>query len=123
MSWLDIKAGSIILDKQYNWFKRTWAKLTKKELPYNLYMIAHCDMTVMVDKWLILEPRKCYSKIEKRMLETYVDKLFVFDNDQRKLAKIVNEIRGCTINGFLPLSSLLENKYYKVVHDPKKEEL
>lgn len=123
MSWLDIKAGSIILDKQYNWFKRVWAKLTNKELPYNLYMIAHCDMTVIVDKWLILEPRKCYSKIEKRMLETYIDKLFVFDNNQRKLAKIVNAIRDCTINGYLPLSSLLENKYYKVVHDPKKQEL
>lgn len=112
-----IPAGSIMMWKNYNIFKRLWYKLRNKRLPYNSFYI--WDMTgpiaipnfVKFSDLVIYSPIKPYSskQIFKLLDATYVQQ--VDCEDEQTIINIVNDIRKNTINTN-SLESLSNNQYY-----------
>lgn len=112
-----IPAGSIIMWKNYNIFKRLWYKLRNKRLPYNSFDIWNvtCPLTIpnalkFLD-FVIYSPIKPYTPKETFKLfdATYVK--YEDCEDEQTIVKIVNDIRKNTINTN-SLESLSNNKYY-----------
>lgn len=112
-----IPAGSIMMWKNYNIFKRLWYKLRNKRLPYNSFYI--WDMTgpiaipnfVKFSDLIIYSPIKPYSskQIFKLLDATYVQHADC--EDEQTIIDIVNDIRKNTINTN-SLESLSNNQYY-----------
>ena len=52
IQYVTLKPGCVLLCKKYNWFKRFWAKLSKKVLPYNHFIIFKdsCDLVNVFSK-------------------------------------------------------------------------
>lgn len=128
MKCLDIKAGSICLYKEYNWFKRVWSRITRKKLPYNFYKIYFGDSSLFVEltkekvkdsnKYIILEPIKPYSKKEKEAIKKQAIAYMQVNGNPEDLYSIINLVRANTIDPeTFTISGLLQNKYYKVVYD------
>ena len=129
MKSLDIKAGSICLYKEYNFFTRMLANLFRKQLPYNCYKIYCNNNTLFVETtnkkvknnkdYIILEPVKPYSKKEREKLKESCISYAVITNYQSGLVHIINNVRSSTLEETSELSSLLRNKYYKILYDSK----
>lgn len=112
-----IPAGSIMMWKNYNIFKRLWYKLRNKRLPYNSFSI--WDMTgpvalpnfLKLSNFVIYSPINPYSskQIFKLLNATYVQQ--VDCEDEETIIEIVNDIRKNTINTN-SLESLSNNQYY-----------
>lgn len=127
MRCLDIKVGSICLYKEYNLFTRLFANTFRKKLPYNYYKIYCSNNTLFVEttnkkvkrnkEFLILEPIKPYSKKEKEKLKEACINYSILTNFQSGLNHIINSVRPLTIENNFKLSSLLRNKYYKILYD------
>lgn len=112
-----IPAGSIMMWKDYNIFKRLWYKLRNKRLPYNSFNIwdMTCPLiipnTLKFSDFVIYSPIKPYSskQIFKLLDATYVQHEDC--EDEQTIVKIVNDIRKNTINTN-SLESLSNNQYY-----------
>lgn len=125
MTNLKVKAGSIILIKDYNFFKKYYYKLINKELPYNYYIIVDVDKSILIsyNDYLILEPRKPYNKKEKQLLTYYIVLNYGYEasNDIEELIVIVNSVRSNTITSDTKsISDLIKNKYFKIKYDSKR---
>ena len=113
-----IPAGSIIMWKDYNIFKKLWYKLRNKRLPYNSFYIWNMTSSITIPNYflkfsdfVIYSPIKPYSskQVFKLLDATYVQ----HENceDEQTIIKIVNSIRNNTIKTN-SLESLSNNQYY-----------
>lgn len=124
MKYIDIKAGSICLYKSYGFFKKLLAKLLHRKLPFNRYMLYYWDETTFVgsdtkdnDQFIILEPIKPYSKLEK----AYLKQTAMLRDCPEDLFEIINVIRPDTIDTkAFNIPALLQNRYFKVAYDSNK---
>lgn len=71
IQYVTLKPGCVLLCKKYNWFKRFWAKLSKKVLPYNHFVIFKnsCDLVNTFSKntdIIIAEPKRTI--VRKRLI-------------------------------------------------------
>lgn len=121
IDYITIKAGSILLWKEYNFFKRLWSKLTKKSLPYNrmALFVEGCDYIGDPEKdCVLLELKKNYNKKEINKLAILVDDNYFeyFGTNVADLCTTLNLIRPNTFkNNCTTIQELLEeNKYYTV---------
>lgn len=130
VQYLVAKPGSILLKKNYNWFKRLWAKITKKELPYNYFIIFFEEIDVINrdrSKRLesaLVEPKKQYSKRELRALKVLCDaedgwkSIYnsFYNLDGLRVADLfcaINVVRPNTFeDGKRELNDFLSSKYY-----------
>lgn len=126
METVTIKPGSIIMWKDYSSIRVWWSKLCRKELPFNYARIYDEQFTIAMPiskgtlpgnlRFVVLEPRKQYSKVERELLRN----MYVFDSNslEENLAITVNSIRPETFEvDNLTLDNLMNNKYYRVVYD------
>lgn len=133
IQYITLKPGSILLTKDYNWFKRTWAKIRGKQLPFNNATLfaeevdlvnVHGEHSASV----VVEPKKVYSAKEIKTLLALVknatekkdeldDLMYTYygsDGDDI-LFTIVNVVRPNTFeSNKLELDAFLNNKYYNV---------
>lgn len=126
IQYVTLKPGCVLLCKKYNWFKRFWAKLSKKVLPYNHFVIFKdsCDLVNAYSKntdVIIAEPKKNYSKKEISTLE----KILEFNGDIatsleegikiEDLFAAINVIRTNTFSDNTnDLQAFLNSKYYNI---------
>lgn len=112
-----IPAGSIMMRKDYNIFKRLWYKLRNKRLPYNSFNIWDMACPLIIPNtskfldFVIYSPIKPYSSKEILKL---LDAIYIQHEDcgdEQTIVKIVNDIRKNTINTN-SLESLSNNQYY-----------
>lgn len=120
MKTITIKPGSIILWKKYSRVREWFYKLINKDLPYNdcRLMVNRVEhVTVECDKYLIIEPRKQYSKLEQVLLRDASELVSTITIGIDKLIPI-NVVRPNTVNfNILTLDNMKDNKYYRVVYD------
>lgn len=121
IDYLPIKAGSILLRKQYGFFKRMWSKLTGKNLPYNeiTLFVNECDyIGNPKEDSVLLELKKNYSKKEINKLSTITDNKYFEDYSSNvgELCSVLNIIRPNTFKEDCNSTrELIEiNKYYTV---------
>lgn len=128
IKYITVAPGAIYITKRYNIFRRLWAKITRKELPYNEFtlflesgeMIA--DETWPKDMGILIEPKKQYSKKEMTILRGGLNRdaddyegIIIEENMSTiELFKTLNSIRPDTFaDDEANLAALLDNKYYK----------
>lgn len=126
MQYVVLKPGSVVLNKKYNWFKRLWAKLFRKVLPYNDFTMfgGSCDLVNTFSKKteaILVEPKKNYSKKEIKILLNILD----FGDDVavsqdtpvsiQDLFAAINAVRvGTFPEGTKDLQAFLNSKYYNI---------
>lgn len=129
MKEIVIKPGSIIIWKYTDWFSKIYKWFKRKSNKYDSAVICKEQFTLISPlnnfkydgiEYVILEPKKQYSKAEKQLISSYVvvnDKCI-----ESELATRINIIRPDTVDSSIfTLESLLTNKYYKIVYDSSKE--
>lgn len=129
MKEIVIKPGSIIIWKYTDWFSKLCKWVKGKSNRYDSVLICKEQFTLISPlnnfkydgtEYVILEPKKQYSKAEKQLISNYVvvnDKCI-----ESELATRINIIRPDTVDpSTFTLESLLTNKYYKIVYDSSKE--
>lgn len=126
--YINLNAGSILLWKKYNWFKRLMYRLRKKELPYNRIMlidnnIEYCYLSILRDM-KIYTPIKKYSTNEVNRLNR-----FISSEEKKPVCRwdeiicLVNAIRPKTFKNipiYIDDNFLSSNNYYRVI-DVDKE--
>ena len=112
------KAGSIQMEKQYTLFKRIWAKLKGKQLPYNKFELFVTDTTMYTlentyEKFTVVSPKKAYSNKEAKALVALVGSSEPSDVTMtaEDILIAINTIRPNTVNN---LNELIESKFYTV---------
>lgn len=127
MKKFDIKFGSVILWKKYNVFKRLWAKIKGKELPYNRWAMFNAeeeDVYVYGSDLKLYELIKPYNGKELKKLDAAATNVVISDmilEDDLKL--IINCIRPNTIPDSTDPENgdwLAGNKYYKEINEKTK---
>jgi hypothetical protein len=129
MKEIIIKPGSIIIWKYTDWYSKIYKWFKRKSNKYDSAVICKEQFTLISPlnnfkydgiEYVILEPKKQYSKAEKQLISSYVvvnDKCI-----ESELATRINIIRPDTVDpSTFTLESLLNNKYYKIVYDSSKE--
>lgn len=128
MKKFNLKHGSVLLWKDYNVFKRFWAWLTGKKLPYNRWMLWNsvmdnaCFLNMTSPK--AYELVKPYNNKELKKLENFATKTSISEvivEDDLKL--IINCIRPNTIDvngGTIDGDWLAGNKYYRLYNEKAK---
>lgn len=129
MKEIIIKPGSIIIWKYTDWFSKLCKWFKGKSNKYDSAVICKEQFALISPlnnfkydgiEYVILEPKKQYSKAEKQIISGYVvinDKCI-----ESELATRINIIRPDTVDpSTFTLESLLTNKYYKIVYDSSKE--
>lgn len=112
-----VPAGSIMMRKDYNIFKRLWYKLRNKRLPYNSFNIWNTTCSLIIPNVLKLSDFVIYSPIKpysSKQIFKLLDATYVQHEDcedEQTIIKIVNDIRKNTINTN-NLESLSNNQYY-----------
>ena len=116
----NIPAGSIVIAKSYNRWKRLIAKLFNKKLKYNdvwidpfggASFLYEDSLFVKHDVW-VFKPRKQYSKKEKLQLyEEVLPKLLTCEDPTEALL-LINLVRPNTFSGSTLEELLDNNKYY-----------
>lgn len=112
-----VPAGSIMMRKDYNIFKRLWYKLKNKRLPYNSFNIWNTTCSLIIPNVLKLSDFVIYSPIKpysSKQIFKLLDATYVQHEDcedEQTIIKIVNDIRKNTINTN-SLESLSNNQYY-----------
>lgn len=133
MRWLDVKAGSLFVYKEYGFFKKLWSKIIRKELPFNKYKICFTRMDVVLEsttckvpdseRYIYLEPVKPYSKVEVKQLRRAVEELIELGkipNTNEDKVTIINSVRPYTLSySRFIVNDLFQNKYYKKLYDSK----
>lgn len=125
IQYVTLKPGCVLLYKKYNWFKRFWAKLSKKVLPYNHFIIFKdsCDLvnTFSKNTDVIAEPKKNYSKKEINTLEKILEFKGDIATSSEEGIKIedlfaaINVIRTNTFSDNTnDLQAFLNSKYYNI---------
>lgn len=126
--YVNLKTGSILLWKKYNWFKKLIYKLRKKELPYNRIILIDTDIEYCYSSILhdikVYTPIKQYSKNESSRL-----KRFISNSDEKPICDwneiicLINAVRPKTFKN-IPLyiddNFLSSNNYYRII-DVDKE--
>lgn len=115
---IEVKPGSVLMYKDYSWPKRMWAKMTKKNLPYNRYFFPAVAQEIMVkdnEDMVIYEPMKKYNKKETEKL---LNICWDYSEDIKEIILIINEIRPNTIDTENP--DFESNKYYKTIDVTQK---
>ena len=116
----NLPAGSIVLVKRYNLWKRFKAWLTKKELKYNNAWIdpfGHCGFLFKDTLWIkhnvfTFTPKKQYSRKEMmKLFEIVLPKTLITDDPVEALLHI-NLVRKDTLSGSTLEELLDNNKYY-----------
>lgn len=114
-----LKAGTIILRKDHNWFKRLLAKLCKKELPYNKFELVDADTIYYyfgkdIESTKVAIPKKAYSVKEIKKLEAMLqsDNLFSFTTSVKDIIVAINTIRPNTFKE--NLTEVLTSKFYTI---------
>lgn len=113
-----IPAGSILMFKRYNIFKRLWYKLRKKHLPYNEFIIWDIPSKASIFAVGVIDTDfKAYSPIKPyshKEIFKLLDILYIRQEDcetEQDVINIINSIRKNTItNNSLEL--LDSNPYY-----------
>lgn len=128
MKSFDIKVGSVMFWKQYNVFKRLWAWITGKKLPYNKWALFTTDLGKSSFPFQVAtkvyEPVKPYTNKELKKLETLATQTVIADviaDEDLKL--IINCVRPNTIHvdgGVIDGDWLAGNKYYKKCNEKTK---
>lgn len=136
MKTIDIKAGTILLWKEYGKIKKALYKLIGKPLEYNRWNIYTKDVSHLCSSHdyvfpdaIMLEPKKIYSKKESNQLR----KCLIFDCDSEfcpsvalcgnistkemdRLLIAVNSVRPNTFDSTsFTLDSIKNSKYYREV--------
>ncbi len=126
IQYITLNPGSILLQKDYSWFKKFWYKLRGKELPYNYFTLFGTE-SALINVWgknttsIVVEPKKGYSKKELKNLINIItncnkDKdewLSSFDATTKDLFITINAVRPGTFSDEeTKLNSLLSSKYY-----------
>ena len=116
----NLPAGSIVLVKRYNLWKRFKAWVTKKNLPYNDAWVdpfGGCNFLFVDTLWMkhdvyTFTPRKQYSRKEMTSLFETVLPAMLLSQDPTEAVLKINLIRPNTFSG-VTLEELLDNnKYY-----------
>lgn len=126
--YINLNAGSILLWKKYNWFKRLMYRLRKKELPYNRIMlidnnIEYCYSSILRDM-KVYTPIKKYSTNEVNRLNRFIsgeEKKPVCRWDE--IICLINAVRPKTFKNipiYIDENFLSSNNYYRVI-DVDKE--
>lgn len=126
--YINLKTGSILLWKKYNWFKRLIYKLRGKELPYNRIMlidndIEHCYSSIL-SNMKIYTPIKKYSTNEVNRLNRFIsggEKRPIYDWNE--IICLINAVRPKTFKNVpscIDDNFLSSNNYYRVI-DVDKE--
>lgn len=124
---IEIKPGSILLQKKYNWFQRIWARFKKRNLPYNYFLLfgdyaAIADTNSKRSESVLVEPKKEYNKRESKQVLSLVITNNKFEDEwlnsedicTRDLFTIINTVRPNTVSEDTSLGELLNNKYYNI---------
>lgn len=115
MRSLIIDAGSVILYKKYNPLRRLWSKITRKDLPFNMFTIVGQKTELLTTGKLsnvtVYEPIKKYSKAEGNKLFTITFGLG-HSQDWDEIVTIINLIRPNTLD---TVNTIDKSKYYKKV--------
>lgn len=112
-----IPAGSIVMWKNYNIFKRLWYKLRNKRLPYNSFNIWDITGPITLPNFLKFSDFVIYSPVKpysSKQIFKLLDAMYVQCEDcedEQTIINIVNDIRKNTINTN-SLESLSNNQYY-----------
>lgn len=126
IQYIVLKPGSIIINKKYNWFKRLWAKLFKKVLPYNDFIIfgGPCDLVNTFSKKteaFLIEPKKDYNKKEIKILLNvldFKDDIAVSPKSSVSVQDLFTAINAIRVNTFpentKDLQAFLNSKYYNI---------
>lgn len=129
IDYIKIKAGSILLWKEYSPLKKLWAKITRKTLPYNqiALFIDSCDYIGNPKEDLVLlELKKNYSKKEINKLSILIGNEYFEDFSAKvdDLCSILNIVRPNTFNeNYNSIIDLLNgNKYYTIKNLKNAEE-
>lgn len=125
---VDLRAGSILLWKSYNWFKKLVYMLRRKKLPYNKIMLVDTDIEYCYSTVLrgikVYTPIRQYTKVESDRLKRFVGS---YDKepicDWTEIIYIVNAVRPKTFKNapsVIDDDFLSSNNYYRVI-DVDKE--
>lgn len=129
IEYINIKPGTILLNKDHNVFKTWFYKLFNKELPYNKYMLTLDDTQIIningiLSNITLVEPRREYSRKELELLTRLVfnnktgedNKLLPWasdkDFDEKDLFILLNAVRPRTFKADSKLNSFIRNKFY-----------
>lgn len=130
MKRFDIKVGSVLLWKKYNLFKRIWAWLTNKKLPYNRATLWNtAEEGVLVyggTNHKLYDLVKPYNNKELKKLENFATTTtiseFISDSED-SIELIINCIRPNTISAdsnAVDGDYLAGNKYYRLHNEKAK---
>jgi len=117
MSELEIKPGTILLEKKYNVIKKMIAWLFKKELPYNKIHLAIEKIGKLNSVYYT--PKKEYSKVEIAKLD------ILLEDASLSIVEIINLIRPNTITNVdtFKVNDITKNKYYALVDGKEKKHI
>lgn len=116
------KPGAIVMKKRHNWFKRIWAKLTKKKLPYNDFELIEDECVwyypfnlkgYLAKNYKVATPKKNYSFKEVSKLK----KLLCGKDDTCKITEkdVITAVNAVRPNTFeQSLIELETNKFYTI---------
>lgn len=112
-----LPAGSVVLTKRYSIWKRLWAKLTKKDLPYNMAYVDPFGESMFIIKdglcyrynVVAFIPKKNYSKQESAKLLEHIN---LFAEDPAEMVLGINLVRPKTLVGATLEEMFEDNKYY-----------
>lgn len=130
IQYTQLKPGAVLLSKQYNWFQKALAYITKKELPFNHATLFAEEASLLKIREhhtsVIAEPKKIYSKKELKSLLTIVkdttgDKEVTWITGDKKnsdnLFAIINAIRPNTFKDKeANLNAFIDSKYYNTIN-------
>lgn len=129
MKEIVIKPGSIIIWKETDWFTKLVKFFKKDKRNYtsaNIYnkksvFVSPYNNFIFRDtEFVVLEPKKQYSKLEQQMLEEMYTQPGL--DESLRLGTVLNMIRPETVDqSTFTLDSLLDNKYYRIVYDSSKK--
>lgn len=139
MKTVIIRPGSIMIWKEHNIIKTLWYKFKKKSLPFNKFLlnVNKSIHIVAVDKeerltdnkrYVIIEPRKLYSRAEQELLAEEVKNYEMFGlgiDSVLDIQALSNWVRPSTMTDDpfdITLEDVINNKYYRVIYDSTEKD-
>lgn len=124
IKYLSLNAGTILVWKDYNFFKKLWYKIINKNLEYNRILLLrenteYCYIQTLNDI-KIYTPIKEYNNRETNKLKLLTSTV---SSDWKEIMYIINIIRPKTFNNIpseIDNNYLANNNYYRMI-DADKE--